>query len=139
VADRLAARQAARQVAHGSAPARDRLALERALADGRALTAADSVGAFIQADVAFHLALYRLAGNPAIEETVAPQWPHFKRGMGASLGNIDRHPVVWAEHETITRAVLAGDADAAEEAAHQHALRAGSEIAQRLAAAADAA
>jgi DNA-binding GntR family transcriptional regulator len=133
VLDGLAARQAAAQVARGNAPGRDRSAFERALADGQALARADSVGAFIQADVAFHLALYRLAGNPAIEETVAPQWPHFKRSMGASLGNIERHPVVWAEHRAILDAVLAGDADAAETAARQHALRAGNEIAQRLA------
>jgi len=133
--DGLAARQAALRVARGSAPGRERQALEGALTDGRALTPGDPIGAFIQADVAFHLALYRLAGNPAIEETVAPQWPHFKRAMGAALGNIERQPVVWSEHQMILDAVLAGDEDAAEAAACQHALRAGNEIAQRLAAA----
>jgi DNA-binding GntR family transcriptional regulator len=137
--DGLAAHQAALRMARGAIPAPERQAAERALADGRALTRADSVGAFIQADVAFHLALYRLAGNPAIEETVAPQWPHLKRSMGAVLGNVDRQPRVWSEHATILAAVLAGDAGAAEEAARQHALRAGAETAQRLSNAADAA
>ena len=139
VLDGLAAQQAALRMARAAVPAAERQAAERALAEGRALTRADSVGAFIHADVAFHLALYRLAGNPAIEETVAPQWPHLKRSMGASLGNIDRHPRVWSEHATILAAVLAGDAGAAEAAARQHALRAGAEIAQRLSSTADAA
>jgi len=137
--DGLAARQAALQVAQGAAARVHRQAAERALADGRALTAADSVGAFIQADVAFHTAIYRLAGNPAIEETIAPQWPHLKRSMGAVLGDPDRHPGVWSEHTVIAALILAGDADGAETAAREHALRAGAETAQRLAAAADAA
>jgi len=136
--DGLAARQAALQIARGAAPARDRQAAERALADGRALTASDKVGAFIQADVAFHTAIYRLAGNPAIEETIAPQWPHLKRSMGAVLGDLDRYPVVWSEHDAIAARILAGDADGAETAARDHALRAGAETAQRLAAAAAA-
>jgi len=137
--DGLAARQAALQVARGAAPGRDRQAAERAVADGRALTAAASVGAFIQADVAFHTAIYRLAGNPAIEETVAPQWPHLKRSMGAVLLYPDRHSRVWAEHAAIAARILAGDEDGAGTAACEHALRAGAEAARRLATAADAA
>jgi DNA-binding GntR family transcriptional regulator len=137
--DGLAARQAALQIARGAAPGRDRQAVERAVADGRALTASDKIGAFIQADVAFHTAIYRLAGNPAIEETIAPQWPHLKRSMGAVLGDRERYPIVWSEHEAIAARILAGDADGAETAARDHALRAGAETAQRLAASAAAA
>jgi DNA-binding GntR family transcriptional regulator len=137
--DGLAARQAALQVARGAAPSRDRLAAERALGDGQALGRTDPIGALIQADVAFHLALHRLAGNPAIEETVAAQWPHFKRSMGVSLSDADRPPRIWAEHAAILARVLAGDADGAETAARDHALRAGAETARRLTSAADAA
>jgi DNA-binding GntR family transcriptional regulator len=137
--DGLAAHQAALQVARGTAPGRDRLVAERALADGQALGKADPVGAFIQADVAFHQALYRLAGNLAIEETVAPQWPHFKRSMGVSLSDADRQSPVWSEHAGILACVLAGDADGAETAARDHALRAGAATAHRLTRAADAA
>ena len=66
--------------------------------------------AFIQADVAFHTALYRLSGNRAIEDTVAAQWPHLKRSMGAVLADAAQRPLVWAEHRAILRHVLAGDA-----------------------------
>ena len=90
--------------------------------------------AFIEADVAFHTALYRLSGNRAIEETVAAQWPHLKRSMGAVLDDPEQRPLVWAEHSEILRLVLAGDADGAECAARHHTARAGAETARRIAA-----
>jgi DNA-binding FadR family transcriptional regulator len=88
--------------------------------------------AFIQADVAFHAALYRLSGNRAIEDTVAAQWPHLKRSMGAVLDDSEQRPLVWAEHSEILRLVLAGDAAGAESAARHHTDRAGTETARRI-------
>jgi DNA-binding GntR family transcriptional regulator len=88
--------------------------------------------AFILADVAFHTALYRLSGNRAIEDTVAAQWPHLKRSMGAVLDDPEQRPLVWAEHQEILRLVLAGDAAGAERAARGHTDRAGGETARRL-------
>jgi DNA-binding FadR family transcriptional regulator len=81
---------------------------QRALAAGLALGPNASVLAFIQADVAFHTALYRLSGNRPIEHTVAAQWPHLKRSMGAVLDDAEQHPLVWAKHGEIPRLVLAG-------------------------------
>jgi DNA-binding FadR family transcriptional regulator len=89
--------------------------------------------AFIQADVAFHTAVYRLSGNRAIEEMVMAQWPHLKRSMGVVLDDADQRPLVWAEHKEILRLVLAGDAAGAERAARQHTDRAGAETARRIA------
>lgn len=96
--DGLAARLAAERVAQGSAPAEARAALERALAEGTALGPEAPPALYIQADVAFHRALYRLSGNPAIEETVAAQWPHLKRAMGAALTDAGHRPLIWREH-----------------------------------------
>ena len=78
-------------------------AAQRALAAGLALPLDAPVLAFIQADVAFHTALYRLSGNRAIEDTVAAQWPHLKRSMGAVLDDPEQRPLVWAEHREILR------------------------------------
>ena len=103
-----------------------------ALAAGLALPLDAPVLAFIQADVAFHTALYRLSGNRAIEDTVASQWPHLKRSMGAVLDDPEQRPLVWAEHDAILRLVLAGDAAGAERAAQAHTDRAGTETARRL-------
>lgn len=131
--DALAARQAAEQIARGSAAAGTRQAAEDALAAGRALGPLAAKADFIQADVAFHTALYRLAGNPSIEETVAPQWAHLKRSMGVVLDGGNRHTAIWLEHAGILERVLAGDPAGAESAARAHALDAGATTARQLA------
>ncbi len=130
--DALAARLAADLVAQRLIAAPQSQAAERALAAGLTLLPDAPVLAFIQADVAFHIALYRLSGNQAIEDTVAAQWPHLKRSMGAVLDDPKQRPLVWAEHREILRCVLAGDAPGAERAARGHTDRAGSETARRL-------
>ena len=131
--DALAARLAALRVAAGSASVPQRRHLEDALEHGGSLKPDRSASAFIQADVDFHTTIYRLCGNSAIEETVAAQLPHLKRSMGVALDNSDERLLVWQEHETITRFILAGDAERAESAAHDHASRARTETATRLA------
>jgi DNA-binding GntR family transcriptional regulator len=131
--DALAARLAAERIADRVIDLSERRAARRALAEGLKLRSDAPVLAFIQADVAFHTALYRLSGNRAIEDTVAAQWPHFKRSMGIVLDDPEQRPLVWHEHEEIMRLVLAGDAAGAESAARHHTDRAGAENARRLA------
>ena len=130
--DALAARLAAERVAGRAVDMRQRQAAQRALASGLALQPDAPVLAFIQADVAFHTALYRLSGNRAIEDTVTAQWPHLKRSMGAVLDDPEQRPRVWAEHREILRGVLAGDPAGAEHSARGHTDRAGAETARRL-------
>src|SRR5215510_14163449 len=130
--DALAARLAAERIAGRAVDMQQRQAAQQALASGLALRPDAPVLAFIQADVAFHTALYRLCGNRAIEDTVAAQWPHLKRSMGAVLDDPEQRPLVWAEHREILRCVLAGDAAGAEHAARGHTDRAGAETARRL-------
>ena len=130
--DALAARLAAERIAGRVMDMGQRQAAQRALASGLALQPDAPVLAFIQADVAFHTALYRLSGNRALEDTVTAQWPHLKRSMGAVLDDPEQRPRVWAEHREILRLVLAGDAAGAERAARGHTDRAGAETARRL-------
>ena len=82
--DALAARLAAERIAGRMTDLQQRRAAQRALAAGLALRPDAPVLAFIQADVAFHAALYRLSGNRAIEDTVAAQWPHLKRAAASA-------------------------------------------------------
>jgi DNA-binding GntR family transcriptional regulator len=131
--DALAARLAAQRCAAGSANAALRRQLEESLENGASLKPDRSAAAFIQADVDFHTTIYRLSGNSAIEETVAAQWPHLKRSMGVVLDNPNERLLVWHEHAAIVRFILAGDAQHAEAAAHDHTSRAGTETAKRLA------
>ena len=86
----------------------------------------------IALDVDFHSAIYRLAGNPAIEEMIAPQWPHMRRSMATVLDELDYRESAWTEHETIAAQIFAGNAKAAEAAALAHAQTAGRMTEERL-------
>lgn len=129
--DGLACALAARRA---PADAAGRAALTEALAAGGALDGQSPLPLLIARDVGFHQALYRLSGNPAIEEMVAPHWPHMRRSMAAVLSAPDYRASAWAEHAAIARLVLAGDAEGAEAAARDHALTAGRTTEERLAA-----
>jgi DNA-binding FadR family transcriptional regulator len=64
----------------------------------------------IDADLAFHAALYGAAGNPLIEESAQLHWRHLTRVMGAVLQHLGQREQVWDEHEAIARAIAAGAA-----------------------------
>lgn len=120
--DGLAARLAAQSVA---SDASGRAALESALHAGRNIDDRTPLVTLIALDVDFHQAIYRLAGNPAIEETVAPQWPHMRRSMAMVLAELNYRVSAWGEHEDIAARILSGDEVGAEAAAQMHALTAG--------------
>jgi DNA-binding GntR family transcriptional regulator len=130
--DGLAARLAAQRVKSGEATTAERTAAEAAVAAGRKLLAGPSLSQLIDADVAFHSAIHVLSGNRAIVETVADQWPHFRRSMGLVLSVSGARARYWDEHAAILQAVVAGDASAAEERARRHTAAAGKETALRL-------
>lgn len=127
--DGLAAGLAA---AHAGSDAAGRAALAEALAAGRAIDGGTPLADLIALDVDFHRALYRLSGNPAIEEMAGPHWPHMRRSMAAVLTDPDYRIRAWAEHAAIAGRVLAGDAAGAEAAARDHALAAGRTTEERL-------
>jgi DNA-binding GntR family transcriptional regulator len=127
--DALAARLAAERARIDAA---GRAQLEAALKAGRTADKQTPLARLIAFDVDFHRAIYRLAGNPAIEEMMAPQWPHMRRSMAAVLAELDYRDSAWTEHETIAAHVFAGKAKAAEAAAQAHALGAGRLTEERL-------
>lgn len=86
----------------------------------------------VKLDMEFHLALYRLSGNPSFEEIIEPQWPHLRRSMATVLATPGYRERAWAEHAEIMAHVLAGDEAGAEKAARDHALNAGVTTEQRL-------
>ena len=127
--DALAARLAAGRADSDAAGCAQ---LEKALQAGRAIDRSTTLSKLITLDVDFHSAIYRLAGNPAIEEMIAPQWPHMCRSMATVLAELDYRESAWSEHETIVTAIFAGDAKAAETAASAHAQTAGRRTEERL-------
>jgi len=127
--DALAARLAA---GRAKTDATGRAQLESSLRAGRAIERKTPLSRLIALDVDFHTAIYRLAGNPAIEEMIAPHWPHMRRSMATVLAALDYRESAWTEHETIAAQILAGNARAAESAAQSHALTAGRRTEERL-------
>ena len=101
------------------------------VARGLKISETDAISDLIDADVAFHSYVHRLSGNDAIAETVAEQWPHFRRSMGMvySARIAGR---IWAEHRDILSGIFRGDADAAAGAARRHIESATEEAVRRL-------
>lgn len=130
--EEVAAARAARAVAEGHADPAALAAAREALAAGQSLSDTDPMHDWIAADVRFHSALHRLSGNLAIVETVAGQWPHFKRSMGAVLGEGEIRQRVWAEHAGILAAVAGGQPDEAGRRARTHTETAGAALVARL-------
>ena len=106
--------------------------LEAALRAGRAIDDRTALPALIALDLDFHNAIHHLAGNPVIEEVLAPQWPHMRRSMATVLAELDYRQNAWREHEAIAGHILAGRASEAEAAALAHAVSAGRMTERRL-------
>jgi DNA-binding GntR family transcriptional regulator len=127
--DALAAKLAATRAKNDAA---GRARLEAALQAGRGINASTTLAELIARDVDFHRAIYALSGNPAVEEMIAPQWPHMRRSMATVLAELDYRESAWSEHEAIAAHVLSGNARSAEAAALAHALGAGRMTEERL-------
>lgn len=99
---------------------------------GRAAARGEDVMAMIDADLAFHAALYAAAGNPLIEQSAQLHWRHLRRVMGAVLQEARQREAVWDEHQAIADAIAAGDADTAARLTEEHGLRASDNLGERL-------
>jgi len=121
--DALAARLAAEQ----------RFRLDPKLIEaGRKAARGKNVKAMIEADMAFHNAIYGASGNPLIEQSAQQHWRHLRRVMGAVLQQSRQREALWDEHEAIAKAIAAGDASRAALLIEQHSQRASKNLAAKL-------
>lgn len=121
--DALAARLAAEQ----------RFQLDpRLIEQGRKAARGRNVKAMIDADAAFHDAIYAASGNPLIGQSAHQYWGHLRRVMGAVLQQSRQREPVWDEHEAIAEAIAAGDAETAARLMQDHAQQAAHNLARRL-------
>jgi DNA-binding GntR family transcriptional regulator len=105
----------------------------RLILAGRQAAQRQDVSLQVQADMDFHRFIYRLSGNPVIEDTTAIHWQHIRRTMSAILrSDVRTLTGVWDEHQAILDAVLSGDGDAAARLAQQHAESAAEHLARLL-------
>ncbi|HZP87505.1 MAG TPA: GntR family transcriptional regulator [Burkholderiales bacterium] len=118
---------AARQASEAGAQLDDRI-----IAEGRRAASGKHIGPMIEADLAFHRAIYAASGNPFIAETADLHWRHIRRAMGSVLQAVGVRKTVWDEHEAILRAINVCDAPRAERLAREHGEEAGRTLAANL-------
>ncbi|MBN3724023.1 GntR family transcriptional regulator [Burkholderia sp. Ac-20379] len=109
--DSLAARLAARK----------RVKLDKSLiAAGRKLSKGEDIKAMIEADMAFHSAIYAASGNPLIVDNAHLHWMLLRRVMGAVHQVAGQRKTVWDEHAAIAEAIAQGDEELAAKLSIQH-------------------
>jgi DNA-binding GntR family transcriptional regulator len=121
VLDCLAARLVAqRSAAEANFPAALRREGEAILAAGEGAEAGNRAAEAVRHDVTFHQFLYRMSGNPLIGPTAEPHWYFLRRVMIGVLLHAERGALVWQQHRAILDALVAGEADTAEDLAREH-------------------
>ncbi|MES3002024.1 MAG: GntR family transcriptional regulator [Pseudomonadota bacterium] len=104
----------------------------RLIEQGRKAARGRNVKAMIDADMAFHSAIYAASRNTLIEQSAQQHWGHLRRVMGAVLQQTGQREAVWDEHEAIAKAIAAGDGDRAARLIEAHSQHAGDNLATRL-------
>jgi DNA-binding GntR family transcriptional regulator len=102
------------------------------IAAGRRAARGKDVKAMVEADIAFHMAIYRASGNPLIVETTQMHWVHLRRVMGAVLQSAAQREAIWDEHEEIANAIKSGNVSLAVELSDGHAVLARQNLVSRL-------
>lgn len=123
VLDALAARLAA---------ARRAVLDPRLVEQGRRTARGRNIKAMIEADIAFHNAVYAASGNPLIAQSAQLHWVHLRRVMGAVLQASPQRETIWDEHAAIAAAIAAGDAKRATALVEHHSRRASENLLARL-------
>ena len=104
----------------------------RLIEHGRRAARGRNVKAMIDADVAFHHAIYAASKNPLIEQSAQQHWRHLRRVMGAVLQQSRQREAVWDEHEAIAKAIAGGDPGRAALLIEKHSQHASENLAARL-------
>jgi len=102
------------------------------VARGRKAARGERTSPMIEADEAFHRAIYEASGNPLIVQSAAHHWPHIRRAMGAVLVRPNARDPVWDEHEAILKAINEGRADEAERLSLKHGEFGGKAVSSRM-------
>ncbi len=102
------------------------------LLNGRQAARSGRIADMIDADLAFHTAVYVAADNPLLADMAQQHWRHIRRAMGAVLQSSALRETVWDEHAAIAAAIDRGDADEAAARMLGHGARASGHIAGRL-------
>ncbi len=99
---------------------------------GRLSSQSGDLKRIVDADIAFHNAIYAASGNPLIGENANRYWVHLRRVMGAVHLSSDKRSAIWDEHQAISQAISRGDADLAVMLTEHHITRARTNLVKQL-------
>lgn len=99
---------------------------------GRRVAEGSDLKALIDADMAFHNAIYAASCNPLIAESANRYWVHLRRVMGAVHRASARRSTLWDEHQAIADAIGQGDVERAVLLTELHIRRAKTNVVDRL-------
>jgi DNA-binding GntR family transcriptional regulator len=102
------------------------------IARGREAALGTDLKAIIDADLAFHNAIYAASGNPLIAESANKYWVHLRRVMGAVHRVSTHRTTLWDEHAAIADAIAQGDAERAALLSDLHIGRASATVVSQL-------
>jgi len=100
--------------------------------NGRRAARGKDITAMVDADIAFHSAIYAASGNPLIAQSAQLHWVHLRRVMAAVLRQSRQRDSLWDEHEQIAKAIARGDADRAARLIDHHGRQASENLLARL-------
>lgn len=99
---------------------------------GRLTSQSGDLKRIIDADIAFHHAIYAASGNLLIAENANRYWVHLRRVMGAVHRRANHRSAIWDEHQAIAEAIGQGDASQAVFLTEQHITRAKTNLVNQL-------
>lgn len=99
---------------------------------GREAASQMDLRAIVDADLAFHYAIYQATGNPLIAESANRYWVHLRRVIGAVHRASRQRADMWDEHQAIADAIAQGDAERAVLLTELHVRRARTNVVRRL-------
>lgn len=99
---------------------------------GRLISQSSDLKRILDADIAFHYAIYAASGNTLIAENANRYWVHVRRVMGAVHRDSNHRCAIWDEHEAIAEAIGRGDAGQAVLLTGQHITRAKTNLVNQL-------
>jgi DNA-binding GntR family transcriptional regulator len=102
------------------------------ITQGRLISKSGDLKRIIDADIAFHSAIYAASGNALIAESANRYWVHLRRVMGAVHRWANQRSDIWDEHQAIAEAIGQGDVVRAVFLTEQHITRAKSNLVNQL-------
>lgn len=131
--DGYAARAAAVAIGSGALNAGEHQAeIDALFSAGRRAVEANLIRDQIRCDEGLHKLIYRMSGNPVLDQMAEPNWRYLRRVMAEVLRQAEPAAMIWEQHRLIVDAIMRGDPEDAAAQAEAHVRNAASRLTSAL-------